>query len=387
LISCAKTPTPLTLTKTHFSLKLKEGLQDESMVLAERNEWEKSITEEELGQFLKELENLEHSKWILRSITTLVNMSQQELERLDWKIITGTLQDLSQGFKLFHPYRHRRKVAIFGSARIPPENSEYQFAVQFARRLAEAGFMVLTGGGGGIMQAGNEGATREHSFGLNIQLPFEQGANPYIMGDEKSLHFKYFFTRKLFFLRESDAVALFPGGFGTQDEAYETLTLCQTGKYGPAPLVLIDEPGGNYWQNWQKYAINIFLSKGLISPQDTNLYTITDNLDVACETISNFYRVYHSSRYVGEELVIRLNSCLSDEQLEELNQNYHSILVSGKIRQIRQALPEEQGDETEKLPRLVLNFNQKNQGKLYQMIWAINNMELADSSTCHPEHK
>jgi len=357
------------------------------MVLAERNEWEKSITEEELGQFLKELENLEHSKWILRSITTLVNMSQQELERLDWKIITGTLQDLSQGFKLFHPYRHRRKVAIFGSARIPPENSEYQFAVQFARRLAEAGFMVLTGGGGGIMQAGNEGATREHSFGLNIQLPFEQGANPYIMGDEKSLHFKYFFTRKLFFLRESDAVALFPGGFGTQDEAYETLTLCQTGKYGPAPLVLIDEPGGNYWQNWQKYAINIFLSKGLISPQDTNLYTITDNLDVACETISNFYRVYHSSRYVGEELVIRLNSCLSDEQLEELNQNYHSILVSGKIRQIRQALPEEQGDETEKLPRLVLNFNQKNQGKLYQMIWAINNMELADSSTCHPEHK
>lgn len=356
------------------------------MILPAWNEWENSVTEEELRKFLEKLPSLEHNKWIGRSLMALVKMSDQELERLDWKIVAGTLQDLEQGFKLFHPYRHRRKVAIFGSARISPENLEYQLAVQCARRLTELGFMVLTGGGGGIMQAANEGATREHSFGLNIQLPFEQGSNPFIMGDEKLLHFKYFFTRKLFFLRESDAVVLFPGGFGTQDEAYETLTLCQTGKYGPAPLVLLDEPNGNYWQKWHQQAIEVFLPKGLISAQDTSLYTITDDINVACETICNFYRVYHSVRYVGDQLVIRLNSPLNDQQIEELNQEYQSILIEGKITKT-QALPIEVGDETEALPRLLLNFNQKDHGKLYQMIWTINKMGLENSYPTHPEQK
>ena len=343
--------------------------------------------QEEIGKFIQQIPKLQHNKWIWRSLMALADMSQQDLERLDWKIVSGTLQDLERGFKLFHPYRDRRKVAIFGSARIPAENSEYQLAKKLAQRLAKLGFMVLSGGGGGIMQAANEGATKEHSFGLNIQLPFEQDANPYILGDEKLLHFKYFFTRKLFFLRESDAVALFPGGFGTQDEAYETLTLCQTGKYGPAPLVLIDEPGGNYWQKWHQYAMEVFLPKGLIGSSDTSLYTITDNIDVACETISNFYRIYHSSRYVGEQLVIRLNSPLSAEQVEQLNQEYNSILLSGKIT-LSQALPEELTDDgTESLPRLVLHFNQRDQGRLYEMIWQINKMELPDNYQPHPEHK
>ncbi len=356
------------------------------MVLSEWNEGKNSVTEEELAKFLEELPSLKHSKWIGRSLMALVNMSHQDLERLDWKIVTGTLQDLEQGFKLFHPYRHRRKVAIFGSARIPAENSEYQLALEFSRRLTELGFMVLTGGGGGIMQAANEGATREHSFGLNIQLPFEQGANPYITGDEKLLYFKYFFTRKLFFLRESDAVVLFPGGFGTQDEAYETLTLCQTGKYGPAPLVLMDEPNGNYWQKWHQHAMDVFLPKGLISAQDTNFYTITDDIEVACETISSFYRVYHSSRCVGDQLVIRLNYPLSDQQVEELNQEYQSILLEGKITKTK-ALPIEVGDDTENLPRLLLNFNQKAQGMLYQMIWKINRMTIEHPYPAHPEQR
>ncbi len=189
-----------------------------------------------------------------------------------------------------------------------------------ARRISQYGFMVLTGAGGGIMQAGNEGAGRENSFGLNIQLPFEQGANPHIINDAKLIDFKYFFTRKLFFLRESDAVALFPGGFGTQDEAFETLTLCQTGKYGPAPLVLIDEPDGDYWQTWQEQISENLQKRGLISAEDRNFYTITNDLDYACQTIRHFYRVYHSSRFVGESFVIRLNHELSGEQIEQIRE-------------------------------------------------------------------
>ncbi|GFE70670.1 hypothetical protein CFPU101_32800 [Chroococcus sp. FPU101] len=201
---------------------------------------------EELADLVRHLPTLKHGPWIKRALEVLVRMSDEEIDRLDWKILTASLEDLERGFQTFYPYRHTRKVTIFGSARILPSSTGYQLAVDFARRVTQLGFMVLTGAGGGIMQAGNEGAGRSHSFGLNIDLPFEQDANPYISGDPKLINFKYFFTRKLFFLRESDVVALFPGGFGTQDEAFETLTLCQTGKYGPAPLLLIDEPGGDY---------------------------------------------------------------------------------------------------------------------------------------------
>jgi predicted Rossmann-fold nucleotide-binding protein len=205
-------------------------------------------------------------------------------------------------------------------------------------------------GGEDVKQAGNEGAGRENSFGLNIQLPFEQGANPYIINDAKLIDFKYFFTRKLFFLRESDAVALFPGGFGTQDEAFETLTLCQTGKYGPAPLVLIDEPDGDYWQTWQEQISENLQKRGLISAEDRNFYTITNDLDHACQTIRHFYRVYHSSRFVGESFVIRLNHELSGEQIEQINQNFGDILVKGKIAP-SQILERENRDSTHHLPK------------------------------------
>ena len=187
-------------------------------------------------------------------------------------------------------------------------------------------------------------------MGLNIQLPFEQGANPYIINDAKLIDFKYFFTRKLFFLRESDAVALFPGGFGTQDEAFETLTLCQTGKYGPAPLVLIDEPDGDYWQTWQEQISENLQKRGLISAEDRNFYTITNDLDHACQTIRHFYRVYHSSRFVGESFVIRLNHELSGEQIEQINQNFGDILVKGKIAP-SQILERENRDSTHHLPK------------------------------------
>ena len=245
--------------------------------------------------------------------------------------------------------------------------------------------MVITGAGKGIMQAGNEGAGQSNSFGLNIKLPYEQSANNFIDRDEKLINFKYFFTRKLFFLRESDAIALFPGGFGTQDEAFETLTLCQTGKYGPAPLVLIDKPGGDYWHSWNNYICKHLVARGLISAEDPSLYTITDKLDVACNVIRDFYRVYHSSRYVGQQFVMRLNCQLSDEIVEQLNQDFSDILSQGKITK-SSALPAEKNDETANLPRLVFYFNQKSLGRLYQLIEQINRLGSTLTEQ-HPERK
>ncbi len=342
---------------------------------------------EDIAALIEQLPNLKNRQLIQQAIATLVHLAGSEIDRLDWKILSASLADMERGLKLFHTYRHVRKVTIFGSARTPPESPEYQMAAEFARYVTKLGFMVMTGGGGGIMQAGNEGAGRENSFGLNIQLPFEQEANPFIMGDPKLINFKYFFTRKLFLLRESDAIALFPGGFGTQDEAFECMTLSQTGKFGPVPLVLIDRPGGDYWQAWSNYIQEHLMQKGLISPDDSSLYTVTDNLDVACNTITGFYQVYHSIRYVKEKLVIRLKSEISDAEVEQLNANFSDILIKGRIEKSK-ALPQEAQDETVGLPRLVLYFNQRDLGRLYQMIATINQMGTPSlETTAHPERK
>ena len=338
-----------------------------------------------LEQLLANTEHPHHSL-IQKALGVLLNIAESDTELLNWKIMSSALEDLEQGFQRFYPYRHTRKVALFGSARTSPQQPEYQQAMNFARRAVESGFMVITGAGGGIMQAGNEGAGRENSFGLNIRLPFEQGANAAIADDDKLVDFKYFFTRKLFFLKESDAIALFPGGFGTQDEAFETLTLCQTGKYGPVPLVLIDRPGGNYWHSWNEYVCSQLRDNGLISPEDPSLYTITDNLDVACKTIKDFYRVYHSSRYVGQRFVIRLKLKLAAADLERLNDEFKDILSHGKIEQ-GIALPEEKDPIASGLPRLLLYFNQKSLGRLYQLIAKINLLADVCDATKHPEIK
>jgi uncharacterized protein (TIGR00730 family) len=340
----------------------------------------------ELLQLIQQLPSLKHEKWISRSLSSVVRMAGEEFDTLDWKILSASLLDLERGFQIFYPYRHVRKISIFGSARTSPEAEEYQMAADFARCVTQQGFMVLTGAGGGIMQAGNEGASAEHSFGLNIQLPFEQSSNPFIEGDRKLINFKYFFTRKLFFLRESDALAMFPGGFGTLDETFECLTLAQTGKFGPSPLVLIDHPGGDYWHDWHAFVEKQLLRRRLISRDDPSIYTITDNIETACKAISDFYRVYHSSRYVQELLVIRLKSELSDDALEKLNTEFSDILVQGKIEKSL-ALAPEAGDETEHLPRLVLHFNQLDIGRLYQLISAINTLGATTPATSHPEQK
>lgn len=341
----------------------------------------------QLGRLLSDLPNHPHRQLIQRALGALTRIAAEDTERLNWKILTASLEDLEQGFKKFYPHRHTRKISIFGSARTSREQAEYKMALDFARCITESGFMVITGAGGGIMEAGNEGAGRENSFGLNIKLPFEQGANSAINGDDKLIDFKYFFTRKLFFLRESDAIALFPGGFGTQDEAFETLTLCQTGKYGPVPLVLVDKPGGDYWHSWNDYVSKQLKDKKLISPEDLSLYTITDKLDVACQTIKDFYCVYHSSRYIGKLFVIRLNLELSGDMLEELNQDFADILSQGKIN-MGGAFPEEQDDpDIFNLPRLSFYFNQKNLGRLYQLIAAINQFSTPHEAIMHPEMK
>jgi uncharacterized protein (TIGR00730 family) len=333
------------------------------------------------------LPDIKHGDLLMQALEILVDLADEEVDRLDWKILTASLQDMERAFSAFYPYRHVRKIAIFGSARIPADTDEYRMALEFARCVTAQGYMVITGAGGGIMQAGNEGAGQGNSFGLNIQLPFEQGANPFIQDPEKLIFFKYFFTRKVFFLKESDALALFPGGFGTQDEAFECLTLTQTGKSAPVPLVLIDKPGGDYWHEWSKYINNQLMKRGLISPDDPSLYTITDRLDVACEAISSFYRVYHSSRYVNGQLVLRLKADLSDAAVEQLNQQFSDILSAGRIEKTL-TLPPEALDPTAEMPRLRLYFNQRDLGRLYQLIAAINELGSAPiADLAHPERK
>jgi uncharacterized protein (TIGR00730 family) len=332
------------------------------------------------------LPTMSNGKWIQRALEAILRLSETEIDRLDWKILSASVGDMERAFQVFYPYRHVRKVAVFGSARTNDLALEYQLAHDFARLITQQGFMTITGAGGGIMAAANAGSGAENSFGLNIQLPYEQGANKYIAGDPKSIAFKYFFTRKLFFLRESDAVVLFPGGFGTQDEALETLTLCQTGRYGPVPIVLIDRPGGSYWRDWDSYLRKNLAATGLISPEDLKLYTITDDIQVAAETIRTFYRVYHSSRYVGEEFVMRLKVPICDRDLDLLNREFGDLVASGKIVQTT-ALADELDDPTADLPRLVFKFDRRDFGRLYQMIGKIDRMSSDTCLDTHPESK
>ena len=299
-------------------------------------------------------------------------LAADRVSRGDLKLLSRTLRELRYAFKVFAPYRTRRKVTVFGSARTKPEEGAYQQAVEFGRAMAEQKWLVVTGAAQGIMEAGHVGAGRENSMGINIMLPFEQSANHVIHGDPKLVHMKYFFTRKLLFVKECDAVCLLPGGFGTLDEGLEVLTLLQTGKRDMVPVVMLDEPGGSYWSDFHQYVEKRLLSRRLISPEDRSLYIVTDQVQVAVDEILTFFRVYHSMRYVRNELVFRLQKPLSPETLDAINAQFHGILVSGKFVQTS-ALAEE-SDETElvKLPRLVFHFNRRSLGRLRELINFIN---------------
>jgi len=292
--------------------------------------------------------------------------------RGDVKLLSTALKELRYSFKVFTPYRHLRKVTVFGSARLPATDPAYAQAVDFSRRMAQAGYMVITGAASGIMEAGHVGAGREKSIGVNILLPFEQDANPVIAGDRKLMHLKYFFTRKLLFVKESDAIALFPGGFGTQDEGFEVLTLIQTGKSHLFPVVMVDEPGGDYWKQWNRFVTDVLLPRRLISPADLALYKITDSAEEAANEVLNFYRVYHSMRYVEGDLVLRLQHRLSDATLERIRTDFADIVVAGTFEQTA-ALPAEANDAAVAgLPRLRFRFDRRSLGRLRMLVDRIN---------------
>ena len=295
--------------------------------------------------------------------------------RGDLKIISRAMRELRYAFKVFSAYRQDRIITVFGSARTATDNPTYIQAKDFGRRMAAQSWYVLTGAASGIMEAGHRGAGRKQSMGLNIMLPFEQDSNPIIRGDHKLVHMKYFFTRKLMFVKECDAVCLLPGGFGTLDEGLEVLTLLQTGKRELVPVVFLDAPGGDFWNEWDSFVRNQLLKDGMISPEDLSLYKVTDDLDFAVEEILNFYRCFHSMRYVDDMLVFRLHQPLSDHKLEEINTNFGDILSSGEFG-VSGPLDEER-DETQlkDMQRLVFHFNRRSLGRLRQLIDNLNDVK------------
>ncbi len=312
------------------------------------------------------------SSWRLYSelLTTVLKMFEDGADVGDLKIASASLKELRYGFKVFAPYRLVPKVTVFGSARTPPGHPVSEQASEFGRRMTGEGWMVITGAGSGVMGAAQEGAGRERSFGLNIRLPFEQEANPWIADDPKLITFKYFFTRKLFLVREAHAMAFFPGGFGTADEVFESLTLIQTGKAPVVPVVLVDAPGGTYWRRFSEFITEAMANPRMISPEDLTLFRVTDDVKEAVAEIQRFYEVFHSQRYVGDRLVLRLRRPLPAAQVAELGQKFEDIL-RGPVEQAPGPLPAE-GGELPDLPRLVLPFTRNNFGRLRQLIDSIN---------------
>ena len=306
-------------------------------------------------------------------IATALRLLDEKMDRRDVRVIASAVKELRYSSKVFAPYRGRRKVTVFGSARTRPEQVEYQQAVEFGKAIVKRGFMVITGGGEGIMGAAQRGAGRGDSFGLNIRLPFEQEPNEAIAGDKKLVSFKYFFTRKLCFMKESDAIALFPGGFGTHDEGFEALTLMQTGKAQPKPLVFVDAPRGHYWKTWWRFVEDQLLDAGLIGKEDLALFKITDDVEEACEEIAAFYRNYQSSRYVRDQLVLRVKHPVTESLLQTLNERFAGVCVENGRFVASGPLPEEENEpETASLHRIVFPFNRTNFGRLRSLIDVVN---------------
>lgn len=299
-------------------------------------------------------------------------LAADQTSRGDVKILSRMLRELRYAFKVFTPYRSCRKVTVFGSARVTSDDPAYQQAVEFGRAMAEHDWLVVTGAASGIMEAGHVGAGREHSMGINILLPLEQIANPVIAGDHKLVHMRYFFTRKLMFVKESHAICLLPGGFGTMDEGMEVLTLLQTGKRDMVPVVFLDQPGGDYWTAFARFMEHTILARGMISAEDLGLFRITDRVDEAVDEILGFFRVYHSMRYVHDMLVLRLSEAPSPELLEQINTRFADLLDEGQFT-VGGPLPEEKDEpDLADLPRLIFPFNRRSYGRLRQLIDCLN---------------
>jgi uncharacterized protein (TIGR00730 family) len=336
-----------------------------------------TLVHELASQLIEALHDVTEGDLVGEIIANTLKLLRDQTNRGDIKLIDRSFKELRYALKIFAPYRDVRKVSIFGSARTPESHGDYKQASEFAQKMAAQGWMVITGAGGGIMAAGHGGAGPDPSFGLAIRLPFEQLTNPFIANNKKLINFKYFFTRKLMFVRSSNAIALLPGGFGTMDEGFEVLTLVQTGKSVPMPIVFIDSPGSNYWATWQQYVEKQLLARGLIGPDDLRLYKITSDIDEAVHEISHFYSNYHSLRYVRDELVLRLKRAPIQSQLTDIQTRFADITPRGTFR-VSKPLAVEQDEPTlSGFPRLVFSFNRRDHGRLRMLIDYLNDLPAA----------
>jgi hypothetical protein len=315
-----------------------------------------------------------HAVLMRELLTGLLKLHDAGLDLLDVKIVNRAVKELRHAFSVFRGYRDRRKVSIFGSARTSSNDPNYELAYRFAQAIVQEGFMVITGGADGIMRAAQEGAGRENSFGVNIMLPFEQGPNATIADDPKLITFKYFFTRKLMFQKEANAIALFPGGFGTHDEGFEILTLAQTGKSDPQPIICLQAPGCDYWDDWSAFITKQLLKRNLINEEDTSLFTIVNSAEAAVVHVLRFYRRYHSIRFVGRQLAMRLKAAISADQLDQVQERFGDLLAEGRF-ELRGPLEEELDEPALRdLPRLVFTFNRRSAGRLRQLIDHLNGL-------------
>lgn len=295
----------------------------------------------------------------------------------DVKMLAKALGELRKGLDVFRPYQALRKVSVFGSARTKPEHPRYQQTMACAASLRNAGFMIITGGGGGMMQAANEGAGEQNSFAININLPMEQQPNPVMIGSPRHFYCQYFFTRKLFFLKESDAVVLTPGGFGTLDETFETLTLLQTGRNPPIPVVLLEAPGDDFWGPFMQSWMRRLVKDGVIDADDNNLLFHTDSIEVATAHIRDYYLNYHSFRYVGKAVLLRILNPLSGDAMERLNAEFSDVLSEGSIDQVFR-WPKSDDHCFDHLPRLRLHLDRSRMNVLPQIIRRMNRLYLQD---------
>lgn len=336
-------------------------------------------TDDKIKLLAKELDCNGNFCLLTEMLTSAVRIARGGVTQGDFKLMNRSLKEMRVASEVFGSYTHIKKVGVFGSARTKPEEPEYITAVKFTQRMREEGFMTITGAGPGIMAAGNEGAGREFSFGLNISLPFESSANAFIAGDEKLIDFNYFFTRKLSFVKEADAAVALPGGFGTMDEIFEALTLIQTGKAVIYPLVLLDSKGGKYWKFWNQFIKEHLMRLNLISETDFALFKVTDDVEEAVADIVNFYRNFHSYRYVGDKLIIRLQDAIDPQAFIKLSKDFKDIIKSGEMKQCGALKEEENEPELADLSRIVLRHGRKDFGRLRQFIDALNLAEINES--------
>ncbi len=319
-------------------------------------------------QLLDVLDPAQDRDVLTELLTSVAKLARDEADRGDLKIVNGAVREMRNSFATFAPFRGERKASVFGSARTRPDEDGFHLAVDLGRALADAGWMVITGGGPGIMNAAVSGAGRQNAFAVTIRLPFEPTAASTLVDDDHLVRFRYFFTRKLTFMKESSAYVVFPGGFGTLDETFELLTLIQTGKETPAPIVLIDPPAETYWVTWMDFVRHELVSAGLVAKEDLDLVHLTSSVDEAVTYIDGFYRTYHSMRYVDGRMVVRLTHPITDDALATLNTEFADIIAGGSIEPCEPFPVEVEDRDQIDLPRLVFTFDQRHFARLHQFV-------------------